>query len=335
MPKLVTFGESLVLYNATFTGAYGEGDDYERYCGGAESNVAVDLMKLGVPGVDTLYVTRLGDDDEGEFIEGFLTGKTKAFAPRFPGEWTGICHLNRLENGDGLKTYRREGSAASRLTFDDVRPHIDGASLLHVTGITPALSDTCRAAVLGALDHARAAGIATCVDVNYRPQLWSPDEARPVLEDMLRRSTIFKVGHDEAEDIWGLGLSAAAYAERFQALNGGIVVVTRGHDGALAFDGATLVEQPGYPITVVDPVGAGDAFIAGFLGGIFMEGDIAGLLALDAPSRARRLSASLRIANVCGALPCTRRGDTEAMPTLAEVEAFVRRQTAKQPTTDH
>ena len=304
-------------------GPHSEGGEYLENCAGAESNVAVDLGKLGLPNVETAWVSRLGDDEAGSLVLKELTGKTQVFAPKYDGEHTGLMYLNHDQHGEQVKTYHRKGSAASRLTFHEVRPHLDGCDLLHVTGITPALSETCRDTIFEALRFAASAGLPVSLDLNYREQLWTPHDARPVFEEMLRLSSILKLGYDEAEAVWGKGWSAEEYARYFQGLNEGVIVVTLGPDGALAFDGSTVISDVGFEVQVVDPVGAGDAFVAGFLGGILRSWQPRKFLDLDAHARLPIVQDGLRIANVCGALTCTRRGDTAAMPTIEEVEEFL------------
>ena len=323
MTKVVTFGETMVQYNASYVGPFRDDGDYLEDCAGTESNFAADLTRLGIPGVETVWVSRLGDDPAGAFILDELAGRTRVFAPRFPAEKTGLSYLNYGENGEPTKSYRRKGSAASRLTFADVSPHLAGCGLLHVTGITPALSDTCRAAVFEALRHAGAAGIPVSFDLNFRGPLWDPDTARPVFEEMIGPSAVFKLGYDEAETVWGRGWSPERYARHFQRMNGGLVVVTLGAAGALAFDGHSVVSHGGFPVGVVDPVGAGDAFVAGLLGSILRSHTPAGFLGLDPIVRRPLLEEALKVANVCGALTCTRRGDTTAMPTMDGVAAFL------------
>ncbi len=323
MTKFLTFGETMGQYNADFIGVYGDEGAYMLDCAGAESNVAVGLQKLSVAGVEAVWVSRLGDDEAGKFVLDELDGRICVKAQRHPGEKTGISYLNHHQDGEHFKTYFRSGSAASSLTFADVQPHLQDADILHVTGITPALSDTCHDAVMQAMQHARGHRIPVSFDLNYREQLWSPSECRSAFERMAKYADIFKLGHDEAEAIWGWAWSAEEYARYFQAMNGGLVVVTRGMEGAVAFDGANLLEHTGYTVDVVDPVGAGDAFVAGLLGGILECSDVRGYLGLDAAARAPILEHALEVANVCGSLTCTRHGDTAAMPSMSEVREFV------------
>ena len=325
MTKLVTFGETMVSYNAKYLGPFDPNTDgpYEVYCAGAESNVCLDLQRLAVPGLETVWVSKLGMDDEGDAILRSLDGRTTVVAPQVRENPSGIAYVNHMQDGSIVKSYRRKGSAASTVTFDDVRPHLADADVLHVTGITPALSPTTHDAIFQTIEYAHDNNVPVTFDVNYRPPIWEPSDARPVFDEMLPYSSVFKVGHDEAETVWGWGLSAEEYARRFQRINARLVIVTRDADGAIAYDGTNLVEHPGYSIDFVDPVGAGDAFIAGFLAEVFRQGTVKSFLAASDHERRKILERSLAVANVCGALICTRRGDTEAMPTAQEVAAFL------------
>lgn len=327
MTRFVTFGETLVQYNAKYSGPFRENGDYLLDRAGAESNVAVDLQKLGAPGLRTIWISRVGDDAAGDFVLRELDGRTEVAAELHKGERTGVSYLNHLSGNQHVKTYHRKGSAASRLAFEQLKPYLRNADLLHVTGITPALSAKCYDTVLQSLRYSQGHGIPISFDLNYRTQLWSPSEARTVFEEMLPRSSLFKLGQDEAETVWGKGFTPGGNAEYFQHLTGGVVVVTRGVNGAIAFDGMNRIEHPGYKVRAVDPIGAGDAFVAGFIAAILQRCNPKDFFALDANIRRPILENALEIANVCGTLTCTKRGDTAAMPTLDEVGTFVTRHT--------
>ena len=322
MTKFLTFGETLVQHNADYIGSYDPGGSYTRHVAGAESNVALDLRRL-MPDIEAVWVSRLGHDPDGDMILQQLRHGITVHAPQLGGEFTGIQLLNHLGGGEVLRRYRRAGSAASRLTAAEVLPHLDGSDLVHVTGITPALSDTCRLTVMDVMRAAVERGIPVSMDVNYRDALWTPAEAMAVCDEMRRLATLFKVGHDEAETIWGRGLSAQDYARHFFGGNTRLAVVTTGDSGAVAYDGQSVVTHPGFTVEMVDPVGAGDAFVAGFLAGIFQRCALPDLLAMNPDARADILHRALEIANACGALVCTRHGDTEAMPDMREVNEFV------------
>jgi len=322
--KFVTFGETLVQHNADYLGSYDPDGSYTRHVAGAESNVAIDLRKLMPDDVQAVWISRLGADPDGDSIVSALTGQIEVHAPQVAGEFTGIQLLNHLGGGEVIRRYRRAGSAASRLTADEVLPHLEGADLLHVTGITPALSDTCLDTTLAVMAAAQQMGIPVSMDVNYRDALWSPDEARSVCDRMREHATLFKVGHDEAETIWGGDMTPSDHARRFAGGSTRLAIVTTGDSGAVAFDGQELVEHSGFSVEVVDPVGAGDAFVAGALAGIFQHGSMRDFFSLPSNGRAEVLHAALELGNACGALVCTRHGDTEAMPDMAQVRDFIR-----------
>ena len=319
----MTFGETLVQHNADYIGPYDPDGSYTRHVAGAESNVAIDLRKLMPDEVDAVWVSRLGADDDGDSILRELTGRIEVHAPQMPGEKTGIQLLNHLGGGEVIRRYRRAGSAASRLTAEEVLPHLEGADLLHVTGITPALSDSCRETTLGVMSAAQEMGIPVSMDVNYREALWSPAEARAVCDRMREHATLFKVGHDEVETIWGGDMTAPEQARRFVVGSTRLAIVTTGDSGAVAFDGNQVVEHTGFNVEVVDPVGAGDAFVAGALAGIFQRGSMLDFLALSGDERATVLQTALELGNASGALVCTRHGDTEAMPDMEQVREFI------------
>ena len=120
--RFVTFGETMVQYNARYSGQYKENGEYLKDCAGTEFNVAVNLRKLACPDVETTWVSRLGDDDAGSFILKNLVGKPRVFAQKYAREYTGISYLNYPCNDKHIKTYCRKDSTASRSTFEDVRP---------------------------------------------------------------------------------------------------------------------------------------------------------------------------------------------------------------------
>jgi 2-dehydro-3-deoxygluconokinase len=305
MLDVVTLGESMVLLLAEQAGPMREATTFRRHIAGAESNLAVGLSRLGH---STGWFSRVGDDEFGRAVvfrirgEGVDTSRVIT-DPEAP---TGIVIRERREVGPIDQVYYRRGSAASRLSPDDLdADYIRGARFLHLTGITPALSDSCRKAVFASAEIARDAGVRVVLDPNFRSRLWSRDDFRRVVRDLVSRCDILLPGSQEAEILSGEADPELAAAD-LQQLGPKVVVIKIGADGALAVTPDQTTRAPAIPLErIIDPVGAGDAFAAGFLSGL-----LDGLDLLDA----------LRRANRCGALAMCAPGDMEALPRRVEVE---------------
>ena len=325
MQKFITFGETMVQYNAEYTGKYDPSEKYFPDVAGAESNVAINLSKITGDLAEIFWISRLGQDPAGYLIQETISKHIKIDAPIYEGEKTGISYLNHHEDGQHIKTYFRKGSAASEIQLPQVKKHLDGADIVHMTGITPALSKTNLTTVLDTLQLCKELDIPVSMDVNYRDQLWTPSAAKDIIEKLLPYIAIFKVGRDEAETIWQLELSANEYAAHFYQGPGTLTIVTDGESGAVLFNGSTYINEPSLEIEVIDPVGAGDAFVAGFLATLIRQNfHFHDLLNKNSEIPIETLSKALRVGNICGALTCTKKGDTAAMPTLAEIEDFIK-----------
>jgi 2-dehydro-3-deoxygluconokinase len=175
--------------------------------------------------------------------------------------------------------------------------------VLHVTGITPALSAGARDTVHHAIDLAAAAGVTVSLDFNYRAALWAPEVAATELRRLAARADVVFAGEEEAAIAVG-DHAPDEQARRLAALGPGQAVVKRGDRGAVArIDGDTL-HAPTTPAVVADPVGAGDAFVAGYLHA---------LLAGAGPA------ARLALANACGGFAVGQTGDCDVLPTLADL----------------
>jgi len=301
MTRVVTLGETMALARTTEVGSLRHAAGLALGIGGAESNVAVGLCRLGV---DTSWLGRVGDDPLGERIARELRAEDlDVRAPVDTEAPTGLMLKERPSAASTAVHYYRRGSAGSRLSPSDIPPGwIEEADLLHVTGITPLLSDTARAAVGAAVERAHDAGVAVSFDVNYRSALASPTVAGPILREIAERATIVFGGTEE------FALMTPDAAESLLAEGVAQVVVKRGPDGAAVFTAHGAAEAPGFAIDPLDTVGAGDAFVAGYLSA-HLEG-------LD-------IAEALVRANACGAMACLVPGDWEAAPTRRELERFL------------
>lgn len=301
MTGVFTFGETMGLVAADGIGPLAHARGFSLTIGGAESNVAIGVARLGG---EATWLGRVGPDATGALITTRLTGagvRTLAIADA---RFTGLMVRYRRSGEFAHVDYHRTGSAGSRLSPADIpAEEIRGAAILHVTGITPALSDSARAAVFQAIETARAAGVPVSIDVNYRAKLWSRFDAAPVLRDLVSRATIVFAGPAEAalfvaqDDPLG-GLAALGPTE---------VIVKDGGRGCAALIDGKQYSVPALPVTVIDPVGAGDAFVAGYLADR--------LLGADAGAR-------LATAIAAGAFAVTVPGDCEGAPDRGELAAL-------------
>ncbi|GAA2857845.1 sugar kinase [Actinoplanes cyaneus] len=298
---LFTLGESMGIFVADGIGPIEHARGFTLAVGGAESNVAVGVARLGG---SATWLGRLGPDSAGSLI----TGRLKASGVRvwaLPDDApTGLMIRYRRSAQFIHADYHRAGSAGSRLTPADLPlPAVESAGVLHVTGITPALSDTARATVFAAVEAARAAGVPVSLDVNYRSKLWSRFDAAPVLRDLAARADIVFAGPDEA----AIFVDAADPLDGLAKLGPAEVILKDGARGCTALIDGDRYSVPALPVTAIDPVGAGDAFVAGYLAD-----------RLDGAPPSRRLGTAI----AAGAFAVTVPGDCEGAPTRAELAAL-------------
>ena len=303
MRGIVTLGETMALLWPPEVGLLRHAPGLRLGIAGAESNLAVGAVRLGVPAT---WLGRVGDDEFGRLVTMTLRGQgvvTRAVVDT--GAATGLMVKERRTSRATRVLYYRAGSAGSRLEPADLDPDlVAGAGALHVTGITPALSCTARETVFAAVEQAAAAGVPVSVDLNYRNALWPPDEAGPVLRDLVRRADVVLATEDEARLVVDGDVDTALLAE-LAALGPGQVLLKQGAAGSLSSIHGVVRRTPAHAVGVVDPVGAGDAYGAGYLSG----------LCRGLPPEER-----LRLATAAGAFAVTVPGDWEGLPSLADLE---------------
>lgn len=287
-PDVVCLGESMVTFLPSRPGRLADVPSFTRAIGGAESNVA---CALAAAGHRVRWVSRVGADGFGDHLVEAIAayGVDTAAVRRDPHRPTGVYFRTATDRAaDGHEVaYYRAGSAASAMSPDTV-PYEDLATarVLHLSGITAALSADCLALVR-TLTTRRPGRPLVSFDVNHRPGLWRGTDPS-VLLDLARGADLVFVGDDEAEAAWGLRGAAAI---RGALPEPSVLVVKHGGRGATAFsrragsspgappgeppgsegpgakapDGDTVAFVPAPRVDVVVPIGAGDAFAAGFL----------------------------------------------------------------------
>ncbi|HZB21063.1 MAG TPA: sugar kinase [Blastococcus sp.] len=307
VPRVVTAGETMVLVVPSAPGRLRHATGVTLSIGGAESNVAIGLSRLGVPAA---WVGVLGDDELGELVlhrvraEGVDTSGVRRIADR-P---TGLYLREEVAGAHRVYYYRRD-SAASTMAPGALDPSaLEGAAFLHLTGITGALSPESAEFLTWAARTAQAAGVRVSYDVNYRSRLWEPAAARAATEAMLPHVDVLLVGDEEARALWGWDDDTCL--ERLPDAGPAEVVLKLGARGCAAAVGGERLTSRGFPARQIDPIGAGDAFAAGYLA--------ASVWGRDAGER-------LRTANAMGAFCVQNLGDYEGLPSRRELSAFLDR----------
>lgn len=295
---LVTLGETLALLSTVEPGRLRHATRLQLSVGGAESNVAIGVCRLGHAAA---WLGRVGDDELGALVVRTLRaeGVDVAGIRLDGGAPTSLMVKERRTATTTHVTYYRSHGPGPRLSPDDVDlDAVAGAGVLHTTGITLALSTGARSAVHHAVRRACDAGVPVSHDVNYRSALATGHGAMEQLAEIAPFVDHLFIGEDEAR-VLGVGADAEEVGRRLRALGAKTVVVKRAAEGARAFADGETVDMPGVPVDVVDPVGAGDAFAAGYLAQLLEGCDLE-----------ERMACAVR----CGAHATTALGDWEGLP---------------------
>lgn len=257
-PRLITIGETMMMLTPEDAGPLAAARNVSLHPGGAESNVASHAAHLGV---SSAWVSMVGDDVLGHRIRRSIAdhGVDTRWVGCDPAAPTGVYFK---DPGHGVLYYRR-GSAASRMDPATVAGvPLEDAAIVHLSGITPALSQSCADLVDTVFERVSASAASLSFDVNYRPSLWPVGAAAPTLRALANRADIVFVGLDEAQTLWGC---STADDVRTVLPDPGRLIVKDGDVGATEFRTGSPVFEPAILTEVIEAVGAGDAFAAGYL----------------------------------------------------------------------
>ena len=304
MPKLVTIGETMAAFTPDAAGPLRYVSGFGVRTAGAESNVAVGIAKLGLQAV---WMSRLGKDEFGAFIRNQLRGEGVDCSRVIfdPGHRTGVM-FKETGVGETKVFYYRENSAASHLCPEDLTEELFAdAQVLHLSGITPVLSDSCREMTLEAVRMAKKAGVPVSFDPNIRRKLWGERDFVPLIRGLTLDSEIVLLGLEEAEALFGIRDPEEIVRLLREQGCARYVAVKDGGNGAWVADGEKMVKIPPHPCKPVEPIGAGDGFNAGFLAGILLGKDV---------------ETAGRMGGVCGALATQTPGDVEGYPDWEQLQ---------------
>ena len=302
--KVITVGETMALLDPVADGRPTVGAAFTLRVAGAESNFAVGLTRLGV---DVAWASRVGRDALGDALVDALgaEGIDLGLVRRDNSAPTGLF-LKWRDGGRSHVAYYRRGSAACGLEPADVPDEaLEGVALVHLTGITMALSDTARALVVDLAARAAARGITVLFDPNWRPALWAAvEEAAAAHRELLPYVDWYLCGSEEGRLLFGTETDEETL-EAARAAGARDAVVRIAERGALVRrDGRIVTVPPRHVVDVRDEVGAGDAFAAGFAYGVL---------------HGRAVEACAAAGNAIAAAALAGTGDWETLPHLEDV----------------
>lgn len=298
---ILALGEPMVEFNQTGSGG---GRQYLQGFGGDTSNAIIAAARQGA---STGYLSAVGDDVYGRLLrelwarEGVDAGGVRTD----PRGFTAVYFVDHDDQGHHFSFFRR-GSAASLMQPADL-PHerIAAAKVLHLSGISAAISESACDTCFAAVEIARAAGVTVSFDTNLRTKLWPLARAGAVMRALIGLADVCLPSFDDVSAISGLD-DADALVDWCLALGAGTVALKLGRDGALVADGRRRVRVAPHPCTPVDATGAGDVF-----GGALLARLVAG----------DDLEHAARYAGVAAALSTEGYGAVEPIPRAAAVQA--------------
>ena len=299
----MTLGEVLLRLAIPSPGRFETTRQLDVQLGGAEANVAATAARLGLR---TAWISAVPANPWGERVRRELEshGVDCAHVRLRPDTRLGAYYVEYGAPPRPIRiVYDRRDSAFAGLTPEDVDwEPVRQAGLVHLTGITPALGAGPRAIVERALREAPVVSF----DVNYRARLWKPDEAREVILGFLPRVRYLFAGAEEARTVFGLtGPPEGLIAGLARLAPAATVILLQGEAGSVALDGTRLYRPTRrHSVQVVDPIGAGDAYVAGFLWSL---------------RRNRSLQEAVDAAAAVAAIKCSLWGDIAPI-TPADVE---------------
>lgn len=299
----------MAMFVAKTCGPLYEVEEFTRMLAGAEVNVAIGLKRLGH---SVAYVTKLGTDPFGTYIENKLKSEgLDVQISKDEDHFTGYQLKGKVMEGDPEVFYYRRNSAASCLSVEDIeKVDLEGARVLHITGIPPALSKSCRKATYRLIERAREKNMLVSFDPNLRPTLWESQEVMiQTINDIASKADIVLPGTGEGKILMGSD-KPEEIAEFYRKNGAKAVIIKVGGAGAYADweDGKAF--YPGYKVKeVVDTVGAGDGFAVGILSA-WLEG-------LQMPEMVDR-------GNAIGSIQVSVASDNEGLPTKEELDAYMK-----------
>lgn len=309
-PEVICFGEAMVEFNASTIGRLKDVTIFERGYGGDTSNTAVAVARLGIT---SGYITKLGKDEFGKCLLDLWCREEVDTSHVLIDEkaFTAIYFVTRTLEGDHEFTYFRKGSAASRFKASDLdMEYIKSAKIFHTSGITQAISPSCRRAIAKVVEELKSEKILFTYDPNIRLKLWSLKEARRTALESISLADIVMLSMDDARILFGR-ISSQEVLKEILKLGPKIIAIKLGEEGCLVCDTKDTFKIPGFKVNFVDSTGAGDAFDAALIVGILQDMSI---------------EKAAIFANAVGSLKCMGKGAITPLPRRKDVDSFLEAQ---------
>lgn len=305
---VITIGDAMVAMCPKEKGPILFCNTFERKIGGAELNVAIGCARLGLK---SGWISRLGQDDFGKYIlktvrgEGIDTSQIELVE----GYQTSVYFREVMANGDSRSFYYREKSPTSTMTAESLdENYFRNSKVLHITGVFPSINDNNKEILLKAVELAKKNNLLISFDPNIRLKMWTKSQAREFINKFLSEVDILLVGDEEISILIDEEDTNEAI-KKFHDMGIDKVVVKRGAKGAIGSDGSNIYDVAAIkPKALIDTVGAGDGFAAGFLSA-YLKGD--------------SFEESIEFANAVGSLVVGIEGDNEGLPYYEDVLAHL------------
>jgi len=272
---LVSLGEAMLRLSVPLGRRLDDMRSLDVEIGGAEGNVCVALARLGRR---TAWVSRLPEGALGHYVVRGLRadGVDVSAVRRAPNERIGAYFIEYASQPRSIQViYDRANSATARMTVNDVDwGYWLDTRLVHLTGITAGLSESCYEVVAEAIRRARVAGVAISFDVNYRAKLWEAKNAAAKLRPLIAEADLLFCKSTDAASLFGCEAEPSKLMSALKSLTRAQAVLgTFGERGAALLLGDEFNMQPALPVQIVDRIGSGDAFAAGVIDG-WLDGDL-------------------------------------------------------------
>lgn len=307
LKHFVSIGETMVSFVPDRKSRLKYGSTLQMRIAGAESNTAIGLQNLGF---HTGWISKLGTDSFGDYILRQIRAENVDTSQVTSDELhpTGIM-FREYDHNNTIVHYYRQHSAASFLSPKDIdEEYIKDSKILHFTGITPILSDSCKQAIYKAIDIAKTHNVLISFDPNIRRKLWKNNNYASLMKEFIALSDIVLIGLEEAYELYDTMNQDEIFhlLQNYDATK--YLAIKNGKEGAWVSDKNEFIMIPPSECNCVDPIGAGDAFNAGFISGIL---------------QGKSLFESGTLGGLAGAYATETEGDIESLPTKKDIHMLL------------